>query len=75
MINGVLDHTQECLIGELLKAGAVYEQEYVQPVNYERYSNQQPMQQNRIKLRFNDPMSTRCNQFVEASSANINVIM
>ena len=28
------DQTQENLIGELLKAGAVYEQEYTYPVNF-----------------------------------------
>lgn len=35
MNNGGFDHTQEWLIGELLRAGAVYEQEYQHPVNYD----------------------------------------
>ena len=83
---GGLDPSQEQLIGELLKGGAVYEQSVVYPVNYgpgapssatappnEQHQASDLAPHNRLQ-RFNDKLSVKYREFVRASSLNINEI-
>lgn len=81
-----MDSTQEQLIGELLKAGAVYEQQYTFPVNFgpneplyatspeDEAQVREKMEERRALIKFNDKLSEKINEFVKASSIYINEI-
>ena len=82
-----LDQCQEQLIGELLKAGAVYQQPVSYPVDYGHGApatatgapndpppEQQQIQPHQRNIRFNDQLSSKYREFVHASSININEI-
>lgn len=83
---GGLDPSQEQLIGELLKGGAVYEQSCVYPINYgpnapssatappSDQAVQQDLKAHTRLIRFNDKLSVKYREFVRASSLHINEI-
>lgn len=67
-----MDHNQEQLISELLKAGAVYEQKVHHQPTEEISVNGPSTSQ---KVVFNDMHAAKCVQFIEASSVHIDQIL